>query len=63
MKLLIWKIVSKLAIACCEYMNWDRNQPKGRGCEDCSDYGKWKRCGNCVYALGGVHRDNWEAKK
>jgi hypothetical protein len=62
MKRLIWIVVTRLAIACAGYMNLDRNHPAGMLCEDCSDYGKWKRCDNCVYQGAGEKKNNWRAE-
>lgn len=62
MKRLIWWAVTRLAIFCAGYMNWDINCPDGLNCEDCSDYGKWKRCGNCIYQGAGQKRNNWARK-
>jgi hypothetical protein len=63
-KRLIWSMVTRLAIACCGYINKEKNWPAGRWCEDCRDYGpgKWKHCENCIYSVGGVKKDNWKAK-
>lgn len=62
MKRIIWWVVTRTTIFCTGYINWDKNHPAGRQCEDCSDYGKWSHCDNCIYQCGGEKHDNWRPK-
>ena len=61
-KRIVWFTVTRLAIAIAGYINLDRNIPYELWCEACSDYGKWKRCENCIYAIGGEKKNNFRPK-
>ena len=60
MKRIKWWIITQLAIFCAGYMNWDKNAPEGRRCEDCADYGKWYHCNNCIRQNAGTKWDSFK---
>lgn len=58
---MVWWLAGWALIAVTGYLNLDKNIPEDKRCEACLDYGKWKRCENCVWSLRGIKHNNFQA--